>query len=127
MQRTGQFLAGRWTAKVELLPGEFEIFSRSCSFGGRPGHLLFTNQRFIWRPSFKPKATETDLLLIAHERVSSIEIIRPWQRLFLNKALRLKVRGGETINFYVNSADTLLPVIREHMSRKRYKVGDLFR
>jgi len=67
------------------------------------------------------------MLLIAHERVSSIEIARPWQRLFLTKALRLKLRGGETINFYVNKAETLLPIIREHISRKRYKVGDLFR
>src|SRR5258708_40092035 len=106
MQRTGPFLAGRWTAKVELLPGEFEVFSRSCSFGGRTGLLLFSNQRFIWRPRFKPNATETDMLLIAHERVSSIEIARPWQRLFLHKALRLKLRGGETINFYVNKVET---------------------
>jgi hypothetical protein len=126
MQRTGQFIGGKWVGKVELLPGEFEVLSRPSKLGGRPGRLLLTNQRLIWRPSFRLKAKETDMTLIAHERVVACDVVRPWQRLFLSSALRVKLRGGETLLLYVRDAESILPTVREHLSRARYKPGDLF-
>lgn len=126
MQRTGQLIGGRWVAKVELLPGEFEVLSRPARLHGRAGRLLVTNQRYIWRPSFMLKTKETDMVLVAHERIASCDAVRPWQRLFLKAALRLRLRGGETLVFYTRDAETILPTLREHMSRTRYKPGDLF-
>jgi hypothetical protein len=72
------------------------------------------------------KTKETDMVLVAHERIASCDAVRPWQRLFLKAALRLRLRGGETLVFYTRDAETILPTVREHMSRTRYKPGDLF-
>jgi hypothetical protein len=126
MQRTGQFIEGRWSAKVELLPGEYEVFTKPARYGSRSGQLVLTNQRLIWRPSFKPKASETDMLLIAHERINSFDAVRPWQTLFLSTALLIRMRDGETLTLYTSAAHTMLPTIRQFMSRSRYRPGDLF-
>jgi hypothetical protein len=127
MSETGKFIGGRWTAKVELLPGEFEVFNRRARMGGRLGQLIFTNQRFIWRPSFRRRTDETEILRIPHERVNACDIVRPWQHLFLERALRLRLHGGETILFIIRDAHTILPVVRDYMSRERYKPGELFK
>ncbi|HEV7859858.1 MAG TPA: hypothetical protein VGO91_14675 [Pyrinomonadaceae bacterium] len=127
MRETGNFIGGRWTAKVELLPGEFEVFNRRARHKGRLGQLIFTNQRFIWRPSFRRRADQTEVLLIPHERVNACDITRPWQQLFLQRALRLRLHDGETITLNLRDADTILPVIRDYMSRERYRPGELFK
>jgi len=127
MEGTGQFIGGRWTAKVELLPGEFEVFTRSARRGWRTGQLIFTNQRFIWRPKFKPKAQDTDVLAIPHERVINCDVARPWQHLFLERALRLRLQSGEAILLIAGDVETILPMVRDYMSRGRYKPGELFR
>jgi hypothetical protein len=127
MESTGRFIGGRWTARVELLPGEFEVFTRSARRGWRVGELVFTNQRFIWRPKFKRKAQETDVLSIAHERVASCDAARPWQHLFLERALRLRLQSGETILLVAGDVETILPTVRDYMSRGRYKPGELFK
>lgn len=126
MSETGKFIGGRWRAKVELLPGEFEVFSRRARRGGRMGQLSFTNQRFIWRPSFRRHTDETEILRIGHERVNLCDTMRPWQHLFLERALRLRLHGGETILFIIRDAQSILPVIREYLSRERYRPGELF-
>jgi hypothetical protein len=126
MQRTGRFIEGRWGAKIELLPGEYEVFTKPARYGSRSGQLVFTNQRIIWRPTFKRKASETDMLLIAHERVGSCDAVRPWQTLFLSTALVIRLRDGETLTLYTSEAHTMLPTIRQFMSRERYRPGDLF-
>ena len=127
MEGTGRFIGGRWTAKDEVLPGEFEVFTRSARRGWRMGQLVFTNQRFIWRPKFKRKAEATDILSITHERVASCGVARPWQHLFLERALRLKLQSGETILLMAGDVDTILPIVRDYMSRGRYKPGELFK
>lgn len=127
MNETGRFIGGRWTAKVELLPGEFEVFARRARRGGRPGQLIFTNQRFVWLPSFRRQADESGILRIEHERVAACDITRPWQHLLLERALRLRLHGGETILFIMRDAASALPVIRDYMSRERYRPGELFR
>lgn len=127
MESTGKFIGGRWAAKVELLPGEFEVFSRAARRNWRVGQLVFTNQRFIWRPSFKPKAEATDVLHIAHERVARCDLVRPWQHLFVERALRLRLHDGEAILLFVRDAETVLPLVRNYMSLGRYKPGELFK
>jgi hypothetical protein len=127
MRETGKFIGGRWTAKVELLPGEFEVFNRRARHKGRLGQLIFTNQRFIWRPSFRRNADETHILQIPHERVNACDITRPWQHLFLERALRLRLHGGETIQLITRDAEAILPIIRDYMSRERYRPGELFK
>lgn len=127
MNSTGKFIGGRWTAQVELLPGEFEVFTRSARRGWRPGQLVFTNQRFIWRPRFKRKAEMSDVLSIPHERVMICDVARPWQHLFLERALRLRLQSGETILILAGDVETILPLVRDYMSRGRYKPGELFK
>jgi hypothetical protein len=127
MESTGRFISGRWTARVELLPGEFEVFTRSARRGWRVGQLVFTNQRFIWRPKFKRKAQETDVLSIPHERVAGCDAARPWQHLFLERALRLRLQSGETILLVAGDVETILPTVREYMARGRYRPGELFK
>jgi hypothetical protein len=127
MEGTGKFIGGRWTARVELLPGEFEVFTRSARRGWRMGQLVFTNQRFIWRPKFKRKAEISDVLSIPHERVMMADVARPWQRLFLERALRLRLQSGETILLLAGDVETILPLVRDYMSRGRYKPGELFK
>lgn len=126
MEGTGQFIGGRWTAQIELLPGEFEVFTRRARRGLRMGHLIFTNQRFIWRPAFKRKAQGTDILSIPHGRVTSCDGARPWQHLFLERALRLQLQSGEAIFLIVGDVEAILPLVRDYMSRERYKLGGLF-
>ena len=126
MEGTGRFIGGRWTARVELLPGEFEVFTRSARRGWRMGQLIFTNQRFIWRPKFKRRAETTDILVIPHERVAVCDIARPWQQLFLERALRLRLQSGEAILLLTGDVETILPLVRDYMSRGRYKLGGLF-
>ena len=127
MENTGRFIGGRWTARVELLPGEFEVFTRSARRGWRMGQLVFTNQRFIWRPKFKRNAAALDILVIPHERVMGCDIARPWQRLFLERALRLRLQSGEAILLLTGDVETILPLVRDYMSRGRYKLGELFK
>ena len=127
MEGTGKFIGGRWTARVELLPGEFEVFTRSARRGWRMGQLVFTNQRFIWRPKFKRKAEISDVLSIPHERVMTADAARPWQHLFLERALRLRLQSGETILLLAGDVETILPLVRDYMSRGRYKPGELFK
>ncbi|HYE64345.1 MAG TPA: hypothetical protein VD966_02110 [Pyrinomonadaceae bacterium] len=127
MEGTGKFIGGRWTAKVELLPGEFEVFSRSARRGWRAGQLVFTNQRFIWRPSFKRKVDELDILRIAHERIIACDLVRPWQSLFLERALRLRLQSGEAVLLVMRDAERVLPTVRDYMSRQRYRPGELFK
>ena len=110
-----------------LLPGEFEVFSRPARRGWRAGRLVFTNQRFIWRPGFRRKVEETDLLVIAHERVTACDLVRPWQHFFLERALRLRLQSGETLLLSVRDPDTILPLVRDHLGRERYRPGELFR
>lgn len=112
---------------MELLPGEFEVFTRKARRGWRMGQLVFTNQRFIWLPSFKRKAQETDILIIAHERVAASDVARPWQHLFLERALRLRLQSGEAILLMVGDVDAVLPLVRDYMSRGRYRPGELFK
>lgn len=127
MQSTGRFIGGkRASAQVELLPGEFEVFSRSARRGWRSGKLIFTNQRFIWLPRWKRKPDALDILSIAHERVISCDTTRPWQQLFLERALRLRLQSGETISLILSDAETLLPTLRQYMTRRRYQPGELF-
>jgi hypothetical protein len=126
MEGAGKFIGGKWKAMVELLPGEFEVFSRAARRGWRAGRLVFTNQRFIWRPSFKRKVEDSDMLIIGHERVVSCELQRPWQHLFLDRALKLRLQSGETIFLSVRDAQTVLPLVRQYMSRDRYRPGELF-
>ena len=127
MEGTGKFISGRWTARVELLPGEFEVFTRSARRGWRVGQLVFTNQRFIWRPKFKRKAEMTDVLAIPHERVMIADVARPWQHLFLERALRLRLQSGETVLLMAGDVETILPLVRDYMSRGRYTPGELFK
>jgi hypothetical protein len=127
MEGTGKFIGGRWTARVELLPGEFEVFTRSARRGWRVGQLVFTNQRFIWRPKFKRKAEISDVLSIPHERVMIADVARPWQHLFLERALRLRLQSGETVLLLAGDVETILPLVRDYMSRGRYKPGELFK
>ncbi|HKQ99107.1 MAG TPA: hypothetical protein VJT09_00460 [Pyrinomonadaceae bacterium] len=127
MESTGRFIKGRWTARVELLPGEFEVFTRSARRGWRVGQLVFTNQRFIWRPKFKRKAEASDILSIQHERVAAADVARPWQHLFLERALRLRLQSGETILLIAGDVETILPLVRDYMSRGRYRPGELFK
>lgn len=127
MEGTGKFISGRWTARVELLPGEFEVFTRSARRGWRVGQLVFTNQRFIWRPKFKRNAEMTDVLAIPHERVMMADVARPWQHLFLERALRLRLQSGETVLLIAGDVETILPMVRDYMSRGRYKPGELFK
>jgi hypothetical protein len=127
MEGTGKFISGRWTARVELLPGEFEVFTRSARRGWRVGQLVFTNQRFIWRPKFKRNAEMTDVLAIPHERVMIADVARPWQHLFLERALRLRLQSGETVLLMARDVETILPLVRDYMSRGRYKPGELFK
>lgn len=127
MEGTGRFISGRWTARVELLPGEFEVFTRSARRGWRVGQLVFTNQRFIWRPKFKRRAQEADILVIPHERVMNADVARPWQHLFLERALRLRLQSGETILLLAGDVETILPLVRDYMSRGRYRPGELFK
>ena len=127
MEGTGNFISGRWTARVELLPGEFEVFTRSARRGWRMGQLVFTNQRFIWRPKFKRKAEMADVLSIPHERVMMADVARPWQHLFLERALRLRLQSGETVLLLAGDVETILPLVRDYMSRGRYKPGELFK
>jgi hypothetical protein len=127
MEGTGKFISGRWTARVELLPGEFEVFTRSARRGWRVGQLVFTNQRFIWRPKFKRNAEMTDILAIPHERVMIADVARPWQHLFLERALRLRLQSGETVLLMAGDVETILPLVRDYMSRGRYKPGELFK
>jgi hypothetical protein len=127
MEGTGKFIGGRWTARVELLPGEFEVFTRSARRGWRVGQLVFTNQRFIWRPKFKRKAEISDVLAIPHERVMRADVARPWQHLFLERALRLRLQSGETILLLAGDVETILPLVRDYMSRGRYQPGELFK
>jgi hypothetical protein len=126
MKGTGQFIGGRWTARVELLPGEFEVFTRSARRGWRAGQFVFTNQRFIWRPRFKRNAQETDVLSIPHERLTGCDVARPWQHLFLERALRLRLQSGEAILLMVGDPEAILPLVRDYMARERYKLGGLF-
>jgi len=91
------------------------------------GQLVFTNQRFIWRPKFKRKASETDILVIPHERVADCDVARPWQHLFLERALRLRLQSGETILLLAGDVETILPLVRDYMSRGRYRPGELFK
>lgn len=127
MEGTGKFISGRWTARVELLPGEFEVFTRSARRGWRVGQLVFTNQRFIWRPKFKRNAEMTDVLAIPHERVMVADVARPWQHLFIERALRLRLQSGETVLLMAGDVETILPLVRDYMSRGRYKPGELFK
>jgi hypothetical protein len=127
MESTGKFIGGRWKARVELLPGEFEVFTRSARRGWRVGQLVFTNQRFIWRPKFKRKAEMSDILSIPHERVVGCDVARPWQHLFLERALRLRLQSGEAILLIAGDVETILPTVREYMSRTRYRPGELFK
>jgi hypothetical protein len=127
MEGTGKFISGRWTARVELLPGEFEVFTRSARRGWRVGQLVFTNQRFIWRPKFKRNAEMTDILAIPHERVMIADVARPWQHLFLERALRLRLQSGETVLLMAGDVETILPLVRDYMSRGRYQPGELFK
>ena len=127
MEGTGKFIGGRWKARVELLPGEFEVFTRSARRGWRVGQLVFTNQRFIWRPKFKRRAEIFDVLSIPHERVINCDIARPWQHLFLERALRLRLQSGETILLMAGDVETILPMVRDYMSRGRYEPGELFK
>ncbi|MDT4897743.1 MAG: hypothetical protein QOH25_2820 [Acidobacteriota bacterium] len=127
MEGTGNFIGGRWTARVELLPGEFEVFTRSARRGWRMGQLVFTNQRFIWRPKFKRRAEMSDVLSIPHERVMRADVARPWQHLFLERALRLRLQSGETILLLAGDVETILPLVRDYMSRGRYQPGELFK
>jgi hypothetical protein len=126
MQRTGKYIRGRWVPPVELLPGEFEVLARPSRLNGRSGQFVLTNQRVIWRPNFRRKARESDLLLIAHERITSCAVTRPWQHFFLENAIRLRLNSGLSFSLYVKDAGMILPAIREHMTRSRYKPGDLF-
>ena len=125
MNSTGRFI-GKRSAQVELLPGEFEVFTRNARRGWRSGKLIFTNQRFIWWPSWKRKLDELDILSIAHERVISCDITRPWQQLFLERALRLRLQSGESVSLILRDAETLLPTLRQYMTRRRYQPGELF-
>jgi hypothetical protein len=109
------------------LPGEFEVFTRSARRGLRMGQLVFTNQRFIWRPKFKRKAEAADILVIPHERVIVCDVARPWQHLFLERALRLQLQSGEMILLMTGDVETILPLVRDYMSRGRYKLGELFK
>jgi hypothetical protein len=127
MESTGKFIGGRWRARVELLPGEFEVFTRSARRGWRVGQFIFTNQRFIWRPKFKRNADLSDMLSIPHERVIMADAARPWQHLFLERALRLRLQSGETILLIAGDVETILPTVRDYMSRGRYKPGELFK
>jgi hypothetical protein len=127
MEGTGKFIGGRWTARVELLPGEFEVFTRSARRGWRMGQIVFTNQRFIWRPKFKRQAEMSDILSIPHERVMMADVARPWQHLFLERALRLRLQSGETILLLAGDVETILPLVRDYMSRGRYQPGELFK
>lgn len=127
MEGTGRFIGGRWTARVESLPGEFEVFTRSARRGWRVGQLVFTNQRFVWLPKFKRNAEAADILLIPHERVMSCGVSRPWQHLFLERALRLRLQSGETILLIAGDVETILPLLRDYMSRGRYRPGELFK
>lgn len=127
MESTGRFIGGRWAARVELLPGEFEVFTRSARRGWRMGQLVFTNQRFIWRPKFKRNAEALDILVIPHERVIVCDMARPWQHLFLERALRLQLQSGEMILLMIGDVETILPLVRDYMSRGRYKLGELFK
>ena len=127
MESTGKFIGGRWKARVELLPGEFEVFTRSARRGWRSGQLVFTNQRFIWRPRFKRKAEASDILSIQHERVINCDVARPWQHLFLERALRLRLQSGETILLLAGDVETILPIVRDYMARERYRPGELFK
>ncbi|MDQ3819542.1 MAG: hypothetical protein M3362_17945 [Acidobacteriota bacterium] len=127
MEGTRSFIGGRWTARVELLPGEFEVFTRSARRGLRMGQLVFTNQRFIWLPKFKRNAAAVDILIIPHERVVSCGIARPWQHLFLERALRLRLQSGETILLMAGDIEAILPTVRDYMSRGRYRPGELFK
>lgn len=126
MEGTGKLIGGKRKSPVEMLPGEFEVFSRAARRGWRAGRLVFTNQRFIWRPSFKRKLEEADLLIIPHERIISCDPIRPWQHLFLDRAFRLRLQSGEMILLSVRDAQTALPLVRQYMSRERYRPGELF-
>jgi hypothetical protein len=127
MEGTGRFIGSRWTARVELLPGEFEVFTRSARRGWRVGQLVFTNQRFIWLPKFKRNVEASDMLVIPHERVMSCGTARPWQHLFLERALRLRLQSGETILLMAGDVETILPLVRDYMSRGRYQPGELFK
>lgn len=127
MEGTGRFIGGGRKAQVELLPGEFEVFTRSARRGWRMGQLIFTNQRFIWRPRFKRRADVLDVLIIPHERVMSCDAGRPWQHFFLERALRLRLQSGETILLTAGDVEAILPVVRDYMSRGRYKPGELFK
>ncbi len=127
MESTGKFIGGRWAAKVELLPGEFEVFARRASRGWRSGQLVFTNQRFIWRPNWKRRVEETDILRIAHERIVACDLVRPWQHLFLERVLRLRLQSGEAILLSVRDPETIMVLVGEYMSRGRYRPGELFR
>lgn len=126
MEGTGKFVGRRWAAKVELLPGEFEVFTRPARVGRRSGKLVFTNQRFIWWPSFKPKPSADDILVIPHERVQSCRLARPWQRLFLERAMGVRLRNGETVKFIMRDAPSMLPTVLDFLSRGRYRPGELF-
>jgi hypothetical protein len=52
---------------------------------------------------------------------------RPWQHLFLERALRLRLQSGETILLIAGDVETLLPTVRDYMSRGRYRPGELFK
>jgi hypothetical protein len=127
MEPTGQYIGSRWAGRVELLPGEFEVFSKSARRDHRAGRMIFTNQRLIWRPSFKPKVGERDMLVIALESITACEVVRPWQSFFLVKALQLLTQSGDTLVLYVQDPESILPKMREYMSRDRYKPGELFK
>lgn len=126
MEGTGDFVGGRRGARVELLPGEFEVFSRRARRGWQSGRMVFTNQRFIWWPSFR-RADEMSILRVEHERIARVDVVRPWQRLFLERALRLRLQTGEQIYFITRDAESILPIIRNYMSGSRYRPGELFK
>jgi hypothetical protein len=52
---------------------------------------------------------------------------RPWQHLFLARALRIRLQSGETIVLLAGDVETILPLVRDYMSRGRYKPGELFK
>ena len=122
-----QPIASDWVQKVRQLPGEFEVFSRPARLGSRAGRLLFTNQRFIWRPSFKRKLEEIDYLIIPHQRVASCDVARPWQGLFLVRALRLRLKNGEAFHLMLRNPESVLAIVREYVSHDRYRPGELFK
>jgi hypothetical protein len=69
----------------------------------------------------------TDVLAIPHERVMIADVARPWQHLFIERALRLRLQSGETVLLMAGDVETILPLVRDYMSRGRYKPGELFK